>query len=260
MIRSIGNLYAYLLGWPWLARLNLRLFYLCGRALGLHNYTSDRVSGEGLTLRHCLKGRASPVVFDVGANEGEWVAAVVKGAPGAQIHAFEPQEALATKIAARHPSVRVNNVAVGDQAGELALYDYADHSGSQHASVISGVIETVHGATSRSTNVQVVTIDDYCRQHAVTSIDLLKIDVEGYEMNVLRGADHMVREGRVEAIQFEFNEMNVLGRTFLHDFMSRLSSMYAIHRVLPHGLMPLQPGRHWINEQFTYQNILAIRK
>ena len=260
MMQRLGTLYALAFGWPALARMHWRLIYLFSRALGLHNYTSDRVSGEASAIDHCLRDLARPVVFDVGANEGDWLAAVLARCPQATVHAFEPQAALAARIAADRSAVVVNNLAVGDRAGELSLYDYSDHPGSQHASLLPGVIDSLHGAKARSTTVAVVTLDDYCAERRVERIDLLKIDVEGFEANVLRGARRLLESGCVSAIQFEFNEMNVIGRTFLADFTALLAPTHTLHRMLPHGLLPLDPKRHWMNEQFVYQNILALKR
>lgn len=260
MLRKLGDFYAYMLGWPSLARLHKGLFYMSARALGLYNYYSPAVSGEHMIIRHCLAGVVAPVVFDIGANDGEWLAAVrcVNGL--SQIHAFEPQAALADRIAATHPDVRVNNTAVGDQPGVLDLYDYADHPGSQHASLVTGVIDLVHGGKVRQTKVPVVTLDDYCSEHGILHIEFVKIDVEGYEMHVLRGARRMLEEGRIDAIQFEFTHLNVLGRVFVDDFVKCLGPHFDLHRLLPHGLMLLSAENHWFNEQFVYQNLVALKR
>ena len=256
----VGDAYALLFGWPALSKLNKGLFYLAARALGLHNYASDRLSGEAGAVTHLLRRVARPVVFDVGANSGDWAAMVARLAPTSEIHAFEPQARLAEQLFARLPGVTVNSVAVGDQAGSLTLYDYADRPGSQHASLVPGVIDRVHRATPQESTVPVTTLDIYCAERGVASIDLLKIDVEGFELNVLRGAERLLREGRVSAIQFEFNEMNVVGRTFVADFMNLLKRDYQFHRALPHGLLALGEGNHWFNEQFIFQNIIATRR
>jgi FkbM family methyltransferase len=259
MLKSVGDLYAVLLGWPAAARLNKAFLYLSSRALGFHNYSSPGISGEIRTIHERVPGNGTPVVFDVGANNGDWSALVLKVNKLAQIHAFEPQPALASHIAATYPSITVSNLAVGESAGELDLYDYADHPGSQHASLLKGVIDTIHGGTPRVTKVSVITLDEYCRKHGVKHIDFLKIDVEGFELAVLRGAKEMLARGGIEAIQFEFNEMNVTGRTFLLDFMNHLGNAFSVYRILPHGMLKLTSGNHWHNEQFAYQNLLAIR-
>lgn len=259
MIRQLGDLYAWLLGWPLLAPLHKGLFYLSARAMGLQNFASEAVSGESRAAASCLAGKTSPVVFDVGANEGNWLSQVLRLAPDARLHAFEPQPALAERIRVRAPGVFVTNAAVGERQDRLTLYDYADHPGSSHASLLPGVIDGVHRGLARTTEVPVIRLDDYCKDRSIEAIDLLKIDVEGFELSVLRGAQRLLASGKVAAIQFEFNEMNVVGRTFLRDFFQVLGPDYRLYRVLPHGLLPLRNGSAWLNEQFVFQNVLALR-
>lgn len=258
MLFRLGNAYALLFGWPALARVHRAVMYMCGRALGLHNYLSPRISGESRSIHLATSSGEAPLVFDVGANEGDWVAEVLSRSPGARVHAFEPQEALARKVASRFPGVAVNNMAMGEVRGELELCDYAGHPGSQHASLIKGVIDGIHQGATRYVKVPVGTVDDYCAENGIEHIDLLKIDVEGFELKVLRGASRMLGERRVGVIQFEFNEMNVIGRSFMNDFFVCLGDSHGLYRLMPHGLMPLRQGAHWINEQFTFQNVVAL--
>ena len=259
VLAHLGNIYAYILGWPLLAKFHLKLFYLCARALGLLNYSSVSISGEKTALR-LLAGRISPVVFDVGAYEGQWLAIVLSICPSAQIHAFEPQKTLAAQIQFNYPSVKINNIALGDAEGELDLFDYADQPGSQHASLLEGVIDGIHRGTSKSQRVSISTLNNYCEQNNIEYIDYLKVDVEGFELKVLQGAKRLIKENRVDVIQFEFTQINLVGRTLMRDFFSFLSATHQLYRLLPHGLLHLQPSDVWMNEQFVYQNILALRK
>lgn len=258
MLSRVGDIYAFLFGWPFLRKMNYRLFYLSGRALGLLNYASARISGENYAIALAVEGKRKPVVFDVGANEGQWIAEVLAICPQAQIHAFEPQQKLAMAVAAKYAAVRVNNLGMGDAPGYMDLYDYADHLGSQHASLMAGVIDGIHHGSPRSQRVEIGTIDTYCEQHAIEYIDFLKIDVEGFEFNVLQGSSRMLEENRVKIIQFEFNEMNVVSGRFLDSFFKILPDNFNLYRLLPHGLVPLSPNGHWLNEQFVYQNIIAM--
>jgi hypothetical protein len=67
----------------------------------------------------------------------------------------------------------------------------------------------------------------------------VKLDVEGHELHILRGATRMLAEGRIAAIQFEFGGANIDSRSFMRDFFDLLTPQYAIHRVLQHGLYPI---------------------
>jgi hypothetical protein len=54
--------------------------------------------------------------------------------------------------------------------------------------------------------------------------------------------------------------MNVAGRTFLRDFMDYLGDAFTFHRLLPHGLLKLNANSYWLNEQYVFQNLIAIRR
>lgn len=259
MLKELGDVYAFIFGWPVVARLNNGLFYLSSRALGFNNHTTLARSGELKIIKERIGGTHTPVIFDVGANVGDWSAAVLNANRLAQIHAFEPQAALAARLVAGYPGITVNNAAVGEFAGELDLYDYVDHPGSKHASLLKGVIDTIHKGVAHATKVPVVTLDEYCREHRVERIHFLKIDVEGFEISVLRGAKEMIAGGKIDAIQFEFNEMNVAARTFLNDFIEYFGNAFSVYRILPHGVLPLRANNHWLNEQYTFQNLLAVK-
>jgi len=211
-------------------------------------------------MRLALSGKTSPVVFDVGANEGQWVSELLAACPSARVHAFEPQKILAQQLEVNYPGVTVNNLGLGNESGVLELFDYADRPGSQHASLLAGVIDVVHQECVKSQKVRVITIDEYCVEKNIKFIDFLKIDVEGFELKVLEGAKTLLREGGVDVIQFEFTHINLLTKTFMQDFYECLSENYSLYRLLPHGLFPFDGSQSWLREQFAYQNIIAICK
>jgi hypothetical protein len=91
----------------------------------------------------------------------------------------------------------------------------------------------------------------------VNEIDLLKIDVEGGELNVLKGCKGAIREKKIKVIHFEFNEMNTLCRVFFKDFIAALP-YYVFFRMLPSGLIPLGEYRPLMHEIFAFQNIVAM--
>ena len=139
------------------------------------------------------------------------------------------------------------------------LYDYASDDGSQHASLYRDVIEGLRESVSTHHAVSIVSLDDFIGNRALAPVDLLKIDVEGNELEVLRGARQSLQKGTIQAIQFEFNEMNLVSRVFFKDFLDMLRG-YRLFRLLPRGMLPVQPYHPVLHELFGYQNIVAFRK
>lgn len=102
-----------------------------------------------------------------------------------------------------------------------------------------------------------MTLDTFCSKHLIENIDLLKIDVEGNELRVLEGSQNMIGQGKISAIVFEFNEMNLISRVFLRDFFNILPN-YNFFRLLPNELVAIEYNP--LQEIFVYQNIVALRK
>ena len=88
---------------------------------------------------------------------------------------------------------------------------------------------------------------------------MLKIDTEGHEFAVLRGASNLLKTGRIDVIHFEFNEMNVVSRVFFKDIWDFLPN-YDFYRMLPDGLAQIKNYSPVFCEIFAYQNIVAKLK
>jgi FkbM family methyltransferase len=258
------DVYRLVFARPRFQKLNLRLFYLALHGLGILNYQNDQVSGERYLIRSWLPktiAGSTPVFFDVGANVGHYTQMLLRQFPAAFIHAFEPHPAnYRSLVANAFPANRAkcHNIALGEASGSLILYDYADHDGSQHASLHEATLTEFYGQTAVATTVSVETLDDIVEREGIDYLDFLKIDTEGHELAVLRGASRMLREGRIGHIQFEFNALQVYSRAFFRDFRKVLSS-YDLYRLLPRGLLPLDDNVT-ATELFGYQNVLAIPK
>ena len=259
----IYSAYAFLFGRPYCYKFNKLLYMLSLRGLGILNYRNDYLNGEIGWLKSFLKNKINPVVIDVGANVGNFSKSVFFANQDAIIHAFEPHPKtyndLLTNIKACdnfHP----NNLGVGDKEETLALYDYANNDGSSHASLYKEVITTIHGGNSTCHTVGVITLDEYLKKKNIDLINILKIDTEGNELNVLHGVREYLSEYKIQAILFEFNEMNIVSKTSFKDFWNTLES-YELYRILPNGKLLRFPRYSPIYcEIYAYQNIVAILK
>jgi hypothetical protein len=70
------------------------------------------------------------------------------------------------------------------------------------------------------------------------SIYFLKIDVEGAEMDVLAGANQLIKNKKIKFLQFEYGPNCIISKVFLKDFFLLLEN-YTIYRILKNGLRPL---------------------
>jgi FkbM family methyltransferase len=258
VISLLGDIYVFFFGRPIFEKLNRCLFYASSRGLGIRNYTSSKISGEQYVCNKYIANIASPLVFDIGANKGNWSKSVIKSNPNSIIHLFEPSTVNSIHLNSLSGNVVINYVAVGSNSGTMPLYDYEDNIGSEHASLLDGVIDGLHKKPSINHQVEVITLDQYCFKNKISCIDFIKIDTEGYEYQVLLGATETLK--KVRFLQFEFNEMNILGRVFFRDFFEILSSEFNIYRMLPTGLIHIKDYSAWHCEQFVFQNILAVNK
>lgn len=258
---AIFKLYRFLFARKCFFRLN-RLIYRCSLSgMGVLNYESSKVSGEELFLKSYLKGRSDAVVFDVGANAGEYSRLVRQSCASATVYAFEPHpktfRILTESIS--DEAIYPVNAAVGRSAGVVSLYDYAGNDGSHHASLYRDVIENIHRSPAVEHQVSVISLDEFAKNKAISHVDLLKIDTEGNEFLVLQGFATYIKSGRVHAIHFEFNEMNVSSRTYFRDFWEFMGS-YEFYRLLPQGMLKIDKYVPLFCEIFAYQNIVAILK
>jgi hypothetical protein len=93
----------------------------------------------------------------------------------------------------------------------------------------------------------------------ITKINLLKVDAEGHELSVFKGASNALQNATIDVVQFEFNEMNVISRTFFKDFYDLLKDFLLV-RLTPHGALPFTSYSASICEVFCLQTIVGFRR
>jgi FkbM family methyltransferase len=266
MMAFLVGIYRFCFARPIFASLN-KFVLLCGMSgLGIMNYGPMTSTGESRFLRRLMArawkhstASATPIVLDIGANAGDFSEAIVSNQPEARVFAFEPHPKTFARLLGRSlPRVECINSAVGSSVGVISLYDTSLSGGSEHASTIAGVLDGVHHQPVESEQVPLITIDAFLQERGIPRIDLLKIDVEGAELEILKGAMGAIKAGNIDVIQFEFNEMNVLSRVFFRDFWHVLDG-YSFYRLLPFGLFPIRNYRTFFCELFAFQNIVAVR-
>lgn len=177
-----------------LAELSL-FYYFCGTITGQHE---DELRVVRLLKRLVREG---DVFFDLGANFGFYSCYVLPlcGKSGA-VHAFEANPCLiphlrrSIDLNSQYGNINLNAVAVGSDSGAfLPLYG-TDRIGSSSL--------YPHEWLDRNTAVQVpvVTIDEYIRENRIRRLDVMKIDIEGAELDALHGMEETFRACPPKAI------------------------------------------------------------
>lgn len=230
--------------------------------LGILNSENEHYSGEDHFIRSVpsiIGQQDALIVIDVGANIGSYSAKVKSVHSSACVYAFEPDHATFQQLnaSATRYGYQVFNFALGSESRRSLFYNRPG-GGSEHASLYREVITEIHEDTVVEVEVLVTTLDQFAQEHQLTHIHLLKIDTEGSELDVLRGAQRLLENKAIDLIQFEFNNMNVISHVFFRDFLSFLKG-YKMYRMLPDGLVRIEQNPTFLSEIFAYQNIVAIR-
>src|SRR5262249_19226425 len=97
--------------------------------------------------------------------------------------------------------------------------------------------DIINRASFRTVTANVTTGDKYCQDNAITSIDLLKVDVEGAEHLVLEGFTGSFERSIISAVQFEFGMINIYSKFLLKDFWDFFSKYgFVIGPIMPNGI------------------------
>jgi FkbM family methyltransferase len=192
-------------------------------------------NGEYYVLNKLAAMTQVTTIFDVGANKGEYTNACLCRFKNAKVHAFEIAPPTYQKLIANVSSERVkfNNFGLSNAVGSFDLNYNPNDDGS--SSLIAG--GNIHDGLWRKIKVDVTTGDEYCRDNNVTSIDLLKVDVEGAEHLVFDGLLNNFGKCAISAVQFEFGMVNIYSKFLLKDFYDLLNRHgFVLGPVMPRGV------------------------
>lgn len=184
---------------------------------------------------------SSPTVLDVGAKTGEWALLINQYFPQARIFLFEPQPSCQKIIIEKKiPNTTLIPNAVSSVKHSTKLNVQEDKPGN--ASLHHRRDSYFQGHDFTVLDVDTVTIDEIVAIYNLTHVDFMKMDIEGHELEALKGSVKSLESGVIKALSFEFGSGNINSRTFFHDFWDLLHPLgYQIYRILPSSrLMPIK--------------------
>lgn len=214
--------------------------------------------------------RPGMTVFDVGAHTGAFalLAARYLGEAGA-VHAFEPAAATFGRLArnlAHSPRlaarVVANRIAVAAADGELVLHTFPPEYSAWNSFGQPRLLDDRRRPRSPTGSelVRTVTVDSYCRERGVARVDLLKIDVEGFEDDVARGCAAMLARDAIPWVIFEISlaPLDGAGKTPRGILQAFRDLGFALYLIGPAGeLAPVGPLEQFAAPYFA--NYFGVR-
>ena len=229
---------------------NPLLVYLNKAAIVFHllyenNNYDPEFNGEKWLLKK-LNHFSPKIIFDVGANKGIYSQIILKECPSSSVYAFEPIPSVFSLLKnsiESNPQIEIFQSALSDVEENIILF--FDKNNDGNTSAVKGVQDSVHGLNSyKEIRVQSTSLDKFCSLKKITYIDLLKIDVEGFESKVLQGAKALLAQKKIKLIQIEYGKANLFSRYFLHDYFNDYGKDYLIGKLYPKGVF-------WFNNYKT---------
>lgn len=189
-----------------------RLLRKFGYEVHRHSSLSKSVKEPFYHFRDIVK-EIQPVIFDVGAYIGDTVEQFKSSFPESHIHAFEPFNESFVIMKNRFQetdAIFFNNLAIGDSVVEAdSLYVTRNKGSSSLLKPMKSANKFWEGnplLMQKKVEVKINTIDKYCEEKSINEIDILKIDVQGNEIKVLKGASRMLGDKKIKLI---FTEISI---------------------------------------------------
>jgi len=196
-------------------------------------------------------------IFDVGANHGQWTQLAYDAHPSARIHSFEIVPGtfamMKDNLAGMADRTILNSIGLSNREGMAKVH--IDPS----SDVLSTTLDFASDSAAALDTIQcpVITGARYCAEHGIERIDFLKIDVEGAEINVLRGFESLIDRQTIRIIQFEYNRGAIVSGFLLRDFFQYFTQRgYTLGKLYPNGVR--FHDYSFIDEDFRGPNYVAV--
>lgn len=225
---------------------------------GLNNVDFNMKRNGELRLLRIISSHFHPkCIFDVGANKGEWSQLVSKMNPSCVIYAFEIVPSTFKELLQSTKdlgNVKQINHGLSSQEGIITI-SLGHDSSTATGCKIEGM-QFHNEYYDQEIQCKVRKASDYMREQGLECIDFIKIDVEGMDLQVIKGFDDQLRNVRI--IQFEYGIFNISSHDLLADFCRHLNSHgFIVGKIFPRYINFFDYQSNM--ENFHGSNYVAVR-
>jgi FkbM family methyltransferase len=224
-------------------------------------------TGEYEALLYALKNitrKEKIILFDVGGNLGSYtnmaVIAFEKMKVDYQIFIFEPSKAAFKQLNESfkdNQNIEITNKAVSNMDGEAKLFGQWDGAAGSSLSEEALFLQNKDSSVQISQNIKTISLDSLMLEK---KIDFLKIDVEGYELQVIQGSKQLILDKKIKFIQIEIGAASISTKQFLFDFWKILSKDYHFYFILKKGLYKIEEYEPYLENFYGASNFLLELK
>ncbi len=193
-------------------------------------------------------------LFDVGAGDGEYLNFCLKENRNLEIYAFEPSERI--ENIPKSQKITAYNIGLGNDSYEVNLY--LNNSGGAPS-----IIESQYKTNNEIKQIKICRFDTIVKKEKlINRINFLKIDVEGYEFEVLKGMEEYIKLGLFNFIQFEYSGYFFYNNITLNDlvnYVKDLNPNFDVYKIFQNKIVKLE--KITVNhENYQDSNFLFILK
>ena len=259
--KKISRIYVFIFGRKSMQLINDLVLSLSLKGKGYMNYGSFKDSGEKFFIN--LIKKEINLSLDIGANVGNYTKMLLSDT-NSKVVSFEPlpkaYEELKIIKSNFQDRLEIHNVAIGIK-DEILNLSYGTEK-SEKASLMKNLekISFIENQNKNEVSVQVRRLDYFQNYFKDKVIDFIKIDTEGFEYEVLKGAKNILETHKPKFIQVEFNWHQLIKKQTLYN-LSELINFSDVFKILPHGnkLLHIDPFRPE-NNIYHLSNYVFIRK
>ena len=205
------------------------------------------------------KKNKSAIVFDIGANVGEWSKNVSRINSDAKIYSFEPIKSTFENLKSNldtFSNISTINLALSSEEGVFEIYNYGENSGTN----------SFHNIKNNKSNsykiekINTTTIDLFTTENNIDNIDFIKCDTEGNDYNVILGCSDMFNKEKIGLMQFEYNWRWLIANSNLQRvFDSFKKSNYFIGKACKNEIQIIESWNQEL-DKFYEANYIIIHK